>query len=71
MNNQAVGNYDEDSIPPEIVAAYREAEARGLPSGWTCSIDVRHFCFIDFACMFFKKSLLQRIPDILSQQHLY
>jgi hypothetical protein len=45
MNSQTVGNYDEDIIPPEIAAAYREAEARGLPSGWTCSIDVRDTLF--------------------------
>ena len=30
----------ESSIPPEIMHAYREAKARGLPDGWTCSIDV-------------------------------
>lgn len=41
MNCHTVGNYDEDTLPPEIVAAYREAEARGLPLGWTCTIDVR------------------------------
>lgn len=40
MSFQAVGSFDEDKVPPEIAAAYREAEARGLPPGWTCSIDV-------------------------------
>jgi len=31
---------DETDIPPEIAAAYKEAKSRGLPDGWTCSIDV-------------------------------
>jgi hypothetical protein len=29
---------------PEIAAAYREAKTRGLPDGWTCTIDVRTLC---------------------------
>jgi hypothetical protein len=35
-------DYDEDQIDalPEIESAYSEARARGLPDGWTCSIDV-------------------------------
>jgi hypothetical protein len=41
MQNQVVGNFSEDDVSPEIASAYREAEARGLPRGWTCSIDVR------------------------------
>jgi hypothetical protein len=32
---------DQSDLPPEIINAYREAKARGLPDGWTCSIDVR------------------------------
>jgi hypothetical protein len=28
---------------PEIETAYSEARARGLPEGWTCSIDVSQF----------------------------
>lgn len=31
---------DESNLPSEIIRAYREAKARGLPDGWTCSIDV-------------------------------
>lgn len=31
---------DDDDMPPEIAAAYKEAKSRGLPDGWTCSIDV-------------------------------
>jgi len=30
--------------PKEISAAYREAKARGLPDGWTCTIDVSKMC---------------------------
>lgn len=30
------------STTPEIEMAYSEARARGLPDGWTCSIDVSH-----------------------------
>ena len=30
---------DEEALP-EIETAYSEARARGLPDGWTCSIDV-------------------------------
>ena len=29
------------ALPPEISAALADAKARGLPDGWTCSIDVR------------------------------
>ena len=29
-----------EELRPEISAAYREAKARGLPDGWTCTIDV-------------------------------
>ena len=28
-----------------IEAAYKEAKARGLPDGWTCTIDVS--CFLE------------------------
>jgi hypothetical protein len=31
----------EEEALPEIETAYSEARARGLPDGWTCSIDVR------------------------------
>ena len=31
---------DTEEAPPEIETAYSEARARGLPDGWTCSIDV-------------------------------
>ena len=42
----AVGrSWEEHSpdLPPEIQAAYRDARARGLPPGWTCTIDVRTY----------------------------
>jgi hypothetical protein len=42
MTSQTVGNFEEERVPAEIATAYREAEARGLPSGWTCSIDVSY-----------------------------
>jgi hypothetical protein len=31
---------NDKEIPPEIAGAYREAKARGLPDGWSCTIDV-------------------------------
>jgi hypothetical protein len=31
---------DNGTLHPQIVTAYREAKARGLPDGWTCTIDV-------------------------------
>ena len=31
-----------------IEAAYKEAKARGLPDGWTCTIDVS--CFLEVFC---------------------
>jgi hypothetical protein len=41
--NHVGRTWDEHSpdLPPEIQAAYRDARARGLPPGWTCTIDVR------------------------------
>lgn len=35
-------------LPPEIQAAYRDAKARGLPDGWTCTIDVRCVALLSF-----------------------
>ena len=32
---------EDDDEKPEVLMAYREGKARGLPDGWTCSIDVR------------------------------
>ena len=34
-------NEDHSGLPPEIQAAYREGKARGVPDGWTVTIDVR------------------------------
>jgi hypothetical protein len=42
-NNNTIMSSDNDqpqANPPEIDAAYKEARERGLPEGWTCSIDV-------------------------------
>jgi hypothetical protein len=33
---------NDKEIPPEIAGAYREAKARGLPDGWSCTIDKRN-----------------------------
>jgi hypothetical protein len=41
MENQDIENFKDVDISPEVASAYREAEARGLPTGWICTIDVR------------------------------
>jgi hypothetical protein len=50
MSQSNSSSYTKDfsyqNLPPEIVAAYKEAKARGLPDGWTCTIDVRNTCAI-------------------------
>ena len=38
-------------LPPEIQAAYRDAKARGLPDGWTCTIDVRRCVCVVLRCV--------------------
>lgn len=40
--------------PPEIAAAYKEAKSRGLPDGWTCTIDVRAGIMVVAAVVFAK-----------------
>ena len=36
----SLGEHTRGELRPEIAAAYRDAKARGLPDGWTCTIDV-------------------------------
>lgn len=46
----------EEEALPEIETAYSEARARGLPDGWTCSIDV---------CVFYAVTLICSVPILL------
>lgn len=51
-------------LPPEIIAAYKEAKSRGLPDGWTCTIDVR--ACVEGSCL-----MKPRIVDGMADFSLY
>jgi hypothetical protein len=50
--------------PPEIEAAYKEARERGLPEGWTCSIDVSNEVHPRFSVVVANTS---RLNDLLEE----